>query len=64
MSHPNDVVVQLGDGDASGLRGRPRSDFILGKFVHPHSGCWANGHNICVVEWVPIGRITLLKKVA
>lgn len=60
----NMPVVQLGDGNPSDLRGHPRSDFIPGKFIHPHSACWVNGHDICVVEWVPIGRVTLLKKLA
>lgn len=60
----NQPVVQLGDGDPSDLRGHPRSDFIPGKFIHPHGACWVNGEDICVVEWVPIGRVTLLKKLA
>jgi hypothetical protein len=45
------------------LRGVPREQFIPGKFVHPHAAAWINNKDILVVEWVPIGRVTLLKKV-
>jgi hypothetical protein len=59
----NKVVASLGDGDPSNLRGHPRSDFIPGKFIHPHAAKFLHNGDILVVEWVPIGRITLLKKV-
>lgn len=59
----NEVVAQLGDGDPSNLRGAPRDKFIPGKFVHPHAAIWINKRDILVVEWVPIGRVTLLKRV-
>jgi hypothetical protein len=59
----NNVVAQLGDGDPTNLRGAPREQFVPGKFVHPHSATWVNDDDILVVEWVPIGRVTLLKKV-
>lgn len=58
----NKVVAQLGDGHPSSLRGRPRSEFIPGKFVHPHDAIFLQNGDILVSEWVPIGRITLLKK--
>jgi hypothetical protein len=57
------VMVQLCDGNPSGLRDQPREKFIPGRFVHPHSAMWLNKRDILVVEWVPIGRITLLKNV-
>lgn len=63
LDKDNKVIVQLGDGDPSGLRDHPRSDFIPGKFIHPHSAKFLANGDILVVEWVPIGRITLLKKV-
>ncbi len=59
----NLVAAQLGDGDPSDLRGAPREKFIPGKFVHPHAAIWINKKDILVVEWVPIGRVTLLRKV-
>ncbi len=60
----NEVVAQLGDGDPSNLRDAPRDKFIPGKFVHPHAAIWINKKDILVVEWVPIGRVTLLRRVS
>jgi hypothetical protein len=59
----NKPVVQLGDGAPSNLRDHPRSDFIPGKFIHPHDAMFLNNGDILVAEWVPIGRVTLLKRV-
>jgi hypothetical protein len=59
----NEAVAQLGDGYPTNLRGAKRSEFIPGKFVHPHGAAWINSRDIVVAEWVPQGRITLLKKV-
>jgi len=59
----NEVVTALGDGDPSGLRGHPRSEFIPGKFIHPHSAKFLHNGDILVVEWVPVGRVTLLRKI-
>jgi len=58
----NKVVTQLGDGDPSALRNHPREDFLPGKFVHPHGAKFLDNGDILVAEWVPIGRVTLLKK--
>ena len=57
------VLVHLGDDHPTNLRGKPRSDFIPGKFIHPHDAIWINDGDVLVAEWVPIGRVTLLKKV-
>lgn len=64
LDKDNKVVAALGDGNPSNLRGAPRDQFIPGKFVHPHAAAWINKKDILVVEWVPIGRVTLLKNVA
>ncbi len=58
------VVASLGDGNPSNLRDAPREKFIPGKFIHPHAAIWINKKDILVVEWVPIGRVTLLKHVS
>jgi hypothetical protein len=58
------VITLLGDGDPSDLRGHPRSDFIPGKFIHPHGAKYLHNGDILVVEWVPIGRVTLLRKIS
>ena len=34
-----------------------------GQFVHPHSARFDAEGNIFVVEWVPIGRVTKLRRV-
>lgn len=60
----NKMVAWLGDGTANeDLRGHPRSDFKQGQFVHPHSAKFLQNGDILVAEWVPQGRVTLLKKV-
>jgi len=59
----NRVVATLGDGHPSSLRGAAREQFVPGKFVHPHSATFLATGDILVVEWVPIGRITLLRRV-
>lgn len=58
----NKPVAQLCDGNPSDLRDAPREKFIPGKFIHPHSAIWLHNGDILVAEWVPIGRITLLKR--
>jgi DNA-binding beta-propeller fold protein YncE len=61
----NEVVASLGDGmPGPDLRDAPRDKFIPGKFVHPHAAIWINKKDIVVVEWVPIGRVTRLKRVS
>lgn len=64
LGKDNKVVASLCDGAGEPeLRGAPREKFVPGKFVHPHASAWINDRDILVVEWVPIGRVTLLKKV-
>ena len=60
----NKPVAQLCDGNPSNLRDAPREKFIPGKFIHPHSAIWINERDIVVAEWVPIGRVTLLRRVS
>lgn len=35
-----------------------------GRFIHPHDACFDLEGNIYVVEWVPTGRVTKLRKLA
>lgn len=63
LDRDNKVAAHLGDGgNPSKLRGAPREQFIPGQFVHPHDAQFLRNGNILVAEWVPIGRITLLRK--
>ncbi|GMU38685.1 MAG: hypothetical protein AMXMBFR22_28760 [Phycisphaerae bacterium] len=62
VDRENKVVAHLGDGHPSQLRGAAREQFLPGKFIHPHSATFLATGDILVVEWVPIGRVTLLKR--
>lgn len=64
LDKDNKVVVHLGDGHPTNLRDRPRDQFISGKFIHPHTAIFLKNGDILVAEWVPIGRVTLLRKVS
>jgi sugar lactone lactonase YvrE len=66
LDKENRLIAHLGE-DTSGqhyeLRKRPRTEFIVGKFVCPHGACFDRHGNIFVAEWVEVGRITKLRKV-
>ncbi|HEY4989280.1 MAG TPA: hypothetical protein VII09_05700, partial [Opitutaceae bacterium] len=62
------VVAQLGDGQAlngkvGSRRDQPRSAFTPGKFISPHAAIFLQNGDILVAEWLPIGRLTLLRRV-
>jgi hypothetical protein len=62
------VVAQLGDGQAingkvGSRRDQPRSQFTPGKFITPHAAIFLANGDLLVAEWLPIGRLTLLRKV-
>jgi hypothetical protein len=67
LDENNKAIVHLGD-DPSGkwgeLRKKAREEFIPGKFICPHSACFDKDGNIFVVEWVEVGRVTKLRRVA
>ena len=63
----NKVIVQLGDDSHSEYmktRKMTRDHFQPGKFVCPHGACFDHSGNIYVVEWVEVGRVTQLRRVA
>ncbi|HYD01463.1 MAG TPA: hypothetical protein VEB22_09575 [Phycisphaerales bacterium] len=64
LDKDNKVVAHLGDGHPSPLRDKPRDQFVPGKFIHPHTAIFLKNGDILVAEWVPIGRVTLLRKVS
>jgi hypothetical protein len=62
------VVEQLGDGQASNgevgsRRKQTRNEFTPGQFITPHAAIFLHAGDILVAEWLPIGRLTLLRKV-
>jgi hypothetical protein len=66
LDKDNKVAVSMGGGK----EGNPprttddRSKFVPGQFVNPHGAIFDHTGNIFVVEWVEIGRVTKLRKVA
>jgi DNA-binding beta-propeller fold protein YncE len=68
LDRHNKVITQLGDDSAANtwkdLRKEPRDKFIPGKFVCPHGACFDHAGNIFVVEWVEIGRVSKLRRLA
>ena len=63
------VVAQLGDGIASNgavgsRRKQKRAEFTPGQFICPHDAILLQNGDILVAEWLPIGRITLLRHVS
>lgn len=61
------VVAQLGDGQAinggvGSRRNQSRREFTPGKFITPHAAIFLQTGDILVAEWLPIGRLTLLRR--
>jgi len=66
LNEKNEVVAQLGEDvkrvtTGNNIRG-DSSNWIDGKFVHPHDACFDNDGNIIVAEWVATGRVSKLKR--
>ena len=68
IGRDNGIIAQLGDSNPANwnnpLRREPREKFIAGEFICPHGACFDHDGNIFVVEWVEVGRVTKLRKVA
>lgn len=71
LNERNEVLTHLGDDEKwrahvlsnnFALRSQP-TEWEAGRFVHPHDACFDNEGNLLVVEWVTVGRVTLLKHV-
>lgn len=62
----NKLIAHLGDNPNQSQRannGVPQNDLKPGIFCTPHSARFDSKGNIFVVEWLPYGRVTKLKKV-
>jgi hypothetical protein len=66
----NKLITHLGtDSEAKewkqpeGYPNVPQEQRVAGKFISPHDACWDAKGNLYVVEWVPQGRVTKLRKV-
>jgi hypothetical protein len=69
LDRNNQAIVHLGDPTPASPpnpnRGtQDRSTFVPGQFVNPHGAIFDREGNIFVAEWVEIGRLTKLRKVA
>jgi len=63
------VVAQIGDGKANNgevgsRRSQSRDQFTPGQFICPHDAVFLHNGDILVCEYLPIGRITLLRHLA
>lgn len=65
LDQNNRLIAHLGQGPGyQGLRDQTRDHFTPGQFVAPHSAYFDHEGNIFVVEWVEVGRVTKLRKIA
>jgi hypothetical protein len=69
LDKDNKIAVSMGGAKPDGPKNPPRttqdrSQFIPGQFVNPHGAIFDHTGNIFVAEWVEIGRVTKLRKVA
>jgi hypothetical protein len=68
MDRDNRIVEHLGDSNNTTgnfpLRSQPRDAFVPGQFICPHGACFDHDGNIFVAEWVEVGRVTKLRRVA
>jgi len=69
MGKDNQIITHLGDASPSSPPNPPRATpdratFVPGQFIHPHGANFDHDGNIFVAEWVEIGRVTKLRKVA
>ena len=69
LDEKNNIVAHLGEDpswreqvlkDQMKLRRTP-TDWVAGKFIHPHDACFDHNGDIFVAEWVSTGRVTKLR---
>jgi hypothetical protein len=66
LDKDNNAIVQLGDNPNVSQRannGVKKDATVPGAFCCPHGATWDHSGNIYVVEWLPYGRVTKLRKV-
>lgn len=66
LDRNNKIILHLGEPSVPNppRTTENRADFIPGQFVQPHGAIFDHSGNIFVAEWVEIGRVTKLRKVA
>jgi hypothetical protein len=38
------------------------AEYVPGKFIHPHGGKFLKNGDLLIAEWMPDGRLTLLRR--
>lgn len=74
LGKDNKVITHLGEDPAwreqvlkDGMKLRSSktgTEWVSGKFLHPHDACFDPAGNIFIAEWVHTGRVTKLRKVS
>jgi hypothetical protein len=66
LDKSNKIILHLGEPTVANppRTTENRADFIPGQFVQPHGAVFDHTGNIFVTEWVEIGRVTKLRKIA
>jgi hypothetical protein len=66
LDKDNKIILHLGEPTVPNppRTTEDRGSFVAGQFVQPHGAIFDHNANIFVVEWVEIGRVTKLRKVA
>jgi hypothetical protein len=67
LDEDNNVVAHLGDNPDPSKRaknGVPKEDWRDGEFIAPHSACWDAEGNLYVMDWLALGRVSKLARVA
>lgn len=62
----NKLITHLGDNPDPKKRannGVPREQWVDGEFIAPHCARWDADGNLYVLDWVAVGRVTMLKRV-
>jgi hypothetical protein len=66
LDKDNKIILHLGEPTVPNppRTTEDRSSFVNGQFVNPHGAIFDHTGNLFVVEWVEIGRVTKLRKIA
>lgn len=62
VAHLGEDIERISADTRHGIRS-DESQWLDGKFIHPHDACFAADGSIFVAEWVASGRITKLERV-
>jgi len=66
LDKSNKIILHLGEPTKPNpaRNTENRADFIPCQFVQSHGACFDHAGNIFVAEWVDLGRVTKLRKLA